>query len=198
MFQTKLTAILAAVLIIGLATAVGCDGEIANSGEPDLTSGLGVIVDCDDNPSEGLEAGYISLDFRFQDAVGDTFSLSDYRGRAVILNFWSIGCDHCVGEIPYIEQVYNEWPNDELAVLTIEVFDEAEAVKAFLADSGISLPVLLDSEFEVMVQYGVDEIPRTFFIDKEGLIRGIKFGYLESMEELESIIAQVIALQEGG
>lgn len=190
------------MVIIALAvmamTAVGCYGDVDNGKEPDLTSGLGVIVDCDDNPSEGLEAGGMALDFRFQDAVGDTFSLSDYRGRVVMLNFWSIGCDFCLGELPYIQQVYNQWPEEDLVVLTIDIFDEAEAVNAFLEDSGTSLPVLLDREGIVMVQYGVDETPCTFFIDKEGWIRGIKFGNLESLEELESIIEQVIALQEGG
>lgn len=184
-------------LAVVAVTAVGCDGDAANGGEPDLTSGLGVIVDCDDNPGEGLEAGDMTLDFRFKDAVGATFSLSDYRGRAVILNFWSTGCDFCLGEVSYIQQVYNEWPDEELVVLTIDLFEEAETVNNFLEESSISLPVLLDSELEVMVQYGVDEIPRTFFIDKEGWIRGIKLGNLESLEELENLLEQLIALQEG-
>ncbi len=172
---------------------IGCD-----KAEPDLTSGLGLIVDCDENSGEGLEAGERALDFRFEDATGTTFSLSDYRGRAVLLNFWSAGCSHCLEEITYIQQVYDEWPAEELVVLTIDVYDSAETVNTFLADSSISFPVLLDSELEVMVQYGVDEIPRTFFIDKEGWIRGIKYGSLESLEELENILEQVIALQEGG
>jgi peroxiredoxin len=180
--------------------AAGCDGGEPNGEpiQPDLSSGLGSIVSCDENGGAAPEAGERALDFRFKDAVGTTFSLSDYRGRAVLLNFWSIGCTHCIGEIPYIQQVYEEWPAEELVVLTIEVFNDAEAVNAFLEDSDISLPVLLDSERELKVQYGVDELPRTFFIDKEGWIRGIKFGALESLEELEDILDQLIALQEGG
>jgi peroxiredoxin len=188
-----------------VAGAAGCDGTESNgdvpNGEPiqpDLSSGLGSIVSCDDNPGEGLEAGEQALDFRFKDAVGTTFSLSDYRGRAVLVNFWSIGCSHCVEEIPYIQQVYEEWPPEELVVLTVEVFNDTEAVNAFLADSGVSLPVLLDSALELKGQYGVDKIPRTFFIDKEGWIRGIKFGNFEGLEELEDILEQLITLQEGG
>jgi len=190
------------MLVMGIA-ATGCGNEAAPNGdepngEPDLTSGLGVIIDCDENTGEALEAADMAPDFRFQDAAGSTFSLSYYRGRSVVLNFWSTGCDHCLEEIPYMQQVYDEWPPEELVILTIEVFDEAEAVNAFLNDSGISLPVLLDKEFEAMVQYGVDIIPRTFFIDEEGLMRGIKFGALQSLEELDDILEQLIALQEGG
>jgi peroxiredoxin len=183
---------MASLMVLG-ATAVGC-----NKAEPDLSSGLGLVIDCDQNPAEGLEAGDRALDFRFEDAVGNTFSLSDYRGRSVVLHFWSTACDHCLGEIIYIKQVYDEWPDEELVVVTIEVFGEAESVNTFLTDNSVSLPVLLDEEFEVMEQYGVDIIPRTFFIDREGLIRGIKFGSLESREELEDILEQLIALQEEG
>jgi cytochrome c-type biogenesis protein len=184
-------------LVIALAVlalmAVGCVG-----GEPDLSSGLGVIVDCDDNPHQSLEAGYKTPDFRFRDAAGDTFSLSHYRGRMVMLNFWSTGCDLCLGEIPYLEQVYEEWPEEDLAVLTIVLFEEADIVSNFLEDSGIALPVILDEEGKAMVPYCVDETPRTFFIDKEGWIRGIKYGNLDSLEEVEDILQQVIVLQEGG
>jgi peroxiredoxin len=186
--------------LVVLGTA-GCNGADSNgnssNAEPDLASGLGVIVDCDQNSGAAPEAGQRALDFRFEDATGQTFSLSDYRGRAILLNFWSTGCSHCQEEIPYIVQVYNEWPADELVVLTIEEFNDAEAVNTFFNDSGIYLPVLLDSKLEVMEQYEVGELPCTFFIDNEGWIRGIKFGSLESLEELEDILNQLIALQEG-
>jgi peroxiredoxin len=173
--------------------AVGC-----GKAEPDLTSGLGLVIDCDENPAEGLEGGDRAPDFRFEDAIGATFALSDYQGRSVVLHFWSTACDHCLGEITYIAQAYEEWPTEELVIVTIELFGSAEAVNTFLTDNSISMPVLLDEEFEVMEQYGVDVIPRTFFIDREGLIRGIKFGSLESREELEDILEQLIALQEEG
>ena len=193
-----------ALVSLAVVGAVGCDGgepngDVPNGGEPiqpDLSSGFGSIVDCDQNSDEELIAGQQSLDFRFEDANGTTFSLSDYLGRAVLLNFWSIGCSHCIEELPYIQQVHEEWPAEELVVLTIEVYNDAEAVSDFLADSGFSLPVLLDSERELKAQYGVSALPRTFFIDKEGWIRGIKFGALESPEELEDILEQLITLQE--
>jgi len=210
---------LAAVLVVGLTTTACCDGVDGNGdipngdvpngdvpngdepndgepndGEPDLTSGFGIIIDCDGYSGSGLQAGDPAPDFRFQDAAGQTFSLSDFQGRSVMLNFWATWCGWCIVEMPHIQQVYDEWPDDELVILTIDFGEDAAKVNDFLADIGVSLPVLLDREAAVAAQYRVTNLPRTLFIDKEGLIRGIKFGAFQSLEELEDILNQLIAL----
>jgi len=206
---------LTAFLVTGLATTTGCDvnpgdngnitngdvpngnepnGNEPNSSEPDLISGPGVIIDCDENTGSSFAAGDPAPDFRFQDAAGATFSLSDFQGKSVMLNFWKTTCGWCVVELPYIQQVYDEWQDEELVILTIDLGESADKVNDFLDGLGVSLPVLLDGEGKTMLSYQISSIPRTFFIDKEGLIRGIKFGALQSKEELEDILEQLIAL----
>jgi peroxiredoxin len=210
---------LAAVLVAGLTTTACCNGVDGNGNEPngnvpngnvpdgnepngnvpdggtlDLTSGHGLIIDCDEYTGSGFEGGDPAPDFRFEDAAGTTFSLSDFQGRPVMLNFWRTTCGYCIVEMPYIQQVYGEWSADEVVILTIDISENADTVNGFLDDHGLSLPVLLDMEAQVTAQYRVSSIPRTFFIDKEGLIQGIKFGALQSKEELESILNQLIAL----
>jgi thiol-disulfide isomerase/thioredoxin len=217
---------LAAVLVIGLTTTAGCDGTTPNNnpngntngnepngnepngdepngdepngaGEPDLTSGLGLIIDCDEYTGAEPVAGETAPDFSFEDAAGTTFSLSDFQGKMVMLNFWATWCGYCVMELPYLQQIYEEWPSDELLLLAVDVGESAETVATFLQDNGISLPVLLDMEGKVAVLYGVRGIPRTLFIDKDGFIRGIKVGAFSGVEEIESILEQLSALQGG-
>jgi len=199
---------LAAVMVVGLTATAGCngvngngnpngdepDGNTPNNGEPDLTSGLGVIIDCEEYDGSGFQDRDPAPVFRFEDANGQTFSLSDYQGRSVMLNFWKTTCGWCVVEMPYIQQVYETWPDDELVIITIDIGESADKVSDLLADIEVSLPVLLDREAKVAAQYRVSSLPRTFFIDKEGLIRGIKLGAFQSQEELESILEQLIAL----
>ena len=209
---------LAAVMVVGLATSACCDGVDGNGdapngdvpngdtpngdapngnptdGEPDLISGPGFIIDCDKYDGSGFQDRDPAPDFRFQDASGQTFALSDFQGRSVMLNFWRTDCGWCVVEMPHIQQVYETWSADELVILTIDFGEGADKVSDFLDDIEVSLPVLLDREAEAAAQYRVSSMPRTFFIDKEGLIRYIKFGAFQSLEELEDILTQLIAL----
>jgi cytochrome c-type biogenesis protein len=208
---------LAAVLVVGVM-AVGCNGatvpngnvpngsepnangvsngNVPNGNEPvepaelDLSSGPGVIIDCDQNTSEDPEAGDRALDFRFQDAAGTTFALSDFRGRVVVLNFWATQCSYCREELPHIQQLYDEW-STELVLLTIAKGQEPTTVAAFMQDEGFTFPVIVDGEKLVSSQYRVTGIPRTFFIDSDGYIMGIKRGYFDSYEEIEDILDQI-------
>jgi cytochrome c-type biogenesis protein len=210
---------LAAVLVVGVM-AVGCNsaavpngnvpngsepnangvsnGNVPNGNEPaepaelDLTSGPGVIIDCDQNTDDDPEAGDRALDFRFQDAVGTTFALNDFRGRVVVLNFWATQCSYCLEELPHIQQLYDEW-STELVLLTIAKDQEPTTVAAFMQDEGLSFPVIADGEKFVSSQYRVTGIPRTFFIDSDGYIMGIKRGYFSSYEDIEDILNQIFS-----
>ena len=159
--------------------------------EPDWT-GLGSIIDCDEFTGQELQIGDLAPDFRFQDAIGQTFSLSDFRGKTVMLNFWTTWCTFCKIEFPYIQQVYDEWQGGEVIILTINLGESSGTVTACIEAEGIFLPVLLDKGREVTEQYGVSGIPRTFFIDKDGLIQVTKLGAFSDVEEIEEILNDLI------
>lgn len=176
------------------------NGEEPNGvepGEPDLTSGMGAIIDCDANNGDDPEAGDPAFDFRFQDAAGTTFSLSDFRGKIVVLNFWATWCGFCKQDRPLIQQFYDEKTGTELVLFTINKGEDSPVVTAFLQDEGFSFPVLLDSAQKVVTEYRVTGIPRTFFIDEEGIIQVIKRGYFHAFEDIEAILDQLLG-QEGG
>jgi len=208
MLKVLVVIALAAILVMGLTTTACCDGADGNGdipngnvpngnpgeGEPDLISGPGFIIDCDEYGGSGFQGGDPAPDFRFEDTTGQTFSLSDFRGKSVMLNFWRTTCGFCTMQLPFIQQVYDDWQDDEVVILIINIGESADDVSDFLDDRGISLPLLMDSQAEAAAQYRVSGIPRTFFIDREGLIRGIKLGAFQSAEELEDILNQLIAL----
>lgn len=212
---------LALVVVMGM-TAVGCNGaddngDITNGdvpngdvpngdvpngdepndepAEPDL-SAMGLIIDCDPNASgEAPVVGDIALDFRFQDSVGTTFALSDFRGRVVILNFWGVHCGFCVAELPYIQQLHEQWPTtDEVLLLTIARDDEPSEVVTFMEEEGVSFPVVAERTEEVSNQYQVTGIPRTFFIDSEGVIQVIHRGYFHSYADIEADLNPLLGL----
>ncbi|MBA7574242.1 MAG: redoxin domain-containing protein [Dehalococcoidia bacterium] len=160
--------------------------------EPDLVSGLGLVIDCDENTGAEPEVGDTALDFRFQDAIDTTFALSDFRGRVVMLNFWRTKCNYCIAELPHIQQLYDEWPATELVLLTIDKGEEPATVATYMQDEGLSFPVLVDREEKVSGEYEVTGLPRTFFIDEEGVIQVIKRGYFHTLADIEAILNQLL------
>jgi peroxiredoxin len=168
--------------------------EPVEPAEPDLSSGLGLITDCEEYDGPSFQYGDPAPIFYFQDAAGTTFALSDFRGRAVMLNFWRTTCPPCIIEMPHLQQVYNEWQGGEVVILIINIGEDADTVENFLDTHGLSLPVLLDREALAAAQYRTFSIPITFFIDKDGLMRYVKIGAFQSAEELENILEQLIAL----
>lgn len=170
------------------------NGDVPNGiAQPDLTSGFGIIIECEDT-AINIDIGDSLPDFTFQDATGQTFSLSDFKGKAVMLNFWRISCHWCSVEMPYIQQVYDQWPDEDVVILTINIADSAEEVAEFLQEHELSLPVLLDTEAELATKYLVNAYPLSFFIDKGGAFQGVWPGALSSAEQLESILEQLSAL----
>lgn len=176
------------------------DGDVPNGEEPaetvelDLSSGLGLIIDCEEYEGSGFQDGDPAPEFHFEDAAGTTFALSDFQGRSVMLNFWRTTCGPCVIEMPHLQEVYDDWQGGEVVMLIINIGEDADTVQEFLDDLDLSLPVILDREAFAAAEYGTYSIPTTFFIDKAGGIRGIKIGAFQSAEELESILEQLIAL----
>jgi peroxiredoxin len=219
-----LVALAVVFLIMGIATrnvgneAVtnggGSNGEVSNGGElnggepnggepngsepvgPDL-SGLGLVVDCDQNPIGSLEVGDPAPDFRFQDAAGATFSLSDFRGRLVMLNFWATWCPYCNQQLPYVQQTFEKWPSTDVVLLTIDKGEDPSTVAAFMQDQGLSFPVLTDVNQITEAQYYLRGIPTTFFIDAEGVVQVVKVGYFHTYEDIEAILNQLLGRQGG-
>ena len=143
-------------------------------------------------PAEGSEVGKLAPDFQLENLEGQSVSLSDLRGKPVMLNFWATWCPPCRAEMPYIQQIYEEWSGKGLEVLAIDIGESPSEVKKFLQNQGLSLPVLLDTKKNVAQKYNITGIPTTFFIDSDGIIQEKVIGAFPSKGAIEKHLSKII------
>ena len=125
------------------------------------------------------EAGYkLAPSFTLLDINGDEKSLSDFKGKVVILDFWATWCPPCRAEIPHFVELYDEHKDKGLEVIGISVDWNAERVVGpFAEENGINYTLLLGSDDVSNAYGGIVSIPTTFLIDRDGGIRKKYIGY---------------------
>ncbi len=147
---------------------------------------------CSPTPTQGIKVGNLAPDFQLQNLNGNSVSLSDFRGKPVLLNFWASWCPPCRDEMPYLQQVYDEWSAKGLVLLAINIGESSSTVEEFMQSHNLSFPVLLDTKQDVDQKYNIYGIPTTFLIDKDGIIQDIKVGAFQSTAELESSLSKIM------
>lgn len=190
-----------AVLIAVGAIALGFISYAFFAGRSDLSrsalsEGHGLFVD---DPTAvraetAASLGYLAPDFTLTSLDGQNISLSSLRGTPVLLNFWATWCPPCRQEMPHLQDFYERY-KDQIALLGIDWGEDAETVKRFLERLGVSYPNLLDQRATVFVLYRLTGIPTSFFIDREGYIRGMWLGPMTT-EEIAKGFGRLGLLQE--
>jgi cytochrome c biogenesis protein CcmG/thiol:disulfide interchange protein DsbE len=130
-------------------------------------------------------------EFVLKDADGKVVKLSDYRGKAVLLNFWATWCAPCRLEIPWFMEFEQQDKNRGLAVVGISM-DEGgwPVVRPFLSQLGVNYRILMGDGITTSVYGGVDALPTTFLLDRSGRIAATHVGlvgkgdYATEIEEL--------------
>lgn len=126
----------------------------------------------------GVFEGQRAPDFALATTAGQTLKLSDLRGRPVAVNFWATWCPACRQELPALEAAYEKFGPQGVAVLGIDLREDAETVKTFAGQFGLSFPLLLDGDGLLSGEYRVLGIPTTVFIDTAGVVRARHVGPL--------------------
>jgi len=184
LLKVMLVITLASVLTSGFAMA-GCSSK-SDQGGP----ALGRITAC--SMGAGPELDKPAPDFQFQSPEGQATSLGNLRGEPVILNFWATWCGPCVHEMPYLQQVYEEWSGKGLVLLAINIDATSSKVTEFLQGHSLFLPVLLDTKQDIARRYNIQYIPTTFFIDKDGIIQVVKVGAFPNKEAIETDLSKIM------
>jgi peroxiredoxin len=135
----------------------------------------------------GSQIEDIAPDFTLPTVDGTDMTLSQFRDKLVMINFWETTCPACEEETTYIQQIYNEWPADKLEVLTVSG-ERAQFVKSFLDTRGLTFPALIDGDAAVKNLYNVTTYPTTFFVNSEGIIKVIKAARFNSASEIATIL----------
>jgi len=118
--------------------------------------------------------------FTLQDLNGKNVSLSDFRGKVVVLDFWATWCPPCVKEIPHFIELYEQYKDKGLAMVGISLDREGvSVVKAFVQKYQIKYPILMTDGQVDKAFGGIPGIPTTFVIDSAGNIRQKYVGYRE-------------------
>jgi len=130
----------------------------------------------------GFERGVVQVgdeapNFTLRDLTGNVVSLSQLRGKVVLLNFWATWCGPCRVEMPAMEQLYRTLPRREFEILAVSTDPQGAAVtRPFQREMGFTFPILHDSEYRVGLTYGARSIPITFMVDRRGIVRQKIFG----------------------
>jgi peroxiredoxin len=188
-----LRAILAGVALLIVAATVIL---LTRSGSDDaipLRPDAGAATDVTPIPDRELGAldsaapivGQPAPDFALRDRDGAVIRLSDLRGKVVFVNFWASWCVPCRRELPDIQAIYEEMRTSGLEVLAVNYQDDLETAAAFFDERELQLPMVLDYDGEVYEQYRLQGLPDSFFVDRDGNIAALQFGFLtrEKMRE---------------
>ncbi len=128
------------------------------------------------SPYDPVEEGQEIRDFTATKVGGGELTLSDLKGKVVMLNFWATWCGPCVGEMPAFPQLVEKY-GDDLALVAVDIGEDEDTVKAFLEKNGYdSFTVLLDPDYAVSDLYPSEGIPYTVIIDREGVISALELG----------------------
>jgi peroxiredoxin len=123
-----------------------------------------------------VRAGLAAPDFSLARLDGATVKLSDYRGKVVFLNFWATWCPPCREEMPSMNSLYRRYKDTDLVFLAVDLQESQNEVAAFVREAGYEFPVLLDSRGRAAALYGVQSIPSTFIIGRNGEIATAAIG----------------------
>ena len=135
-----------------------------------------------------------ATDFTLPLLGGDTLTLSSYRGKIVVLNFWGTWCEPCKEETPALESAYNQLKSQNVEFIGINLrHQEAPGIQGdidvanFVDSYGVSYPVVFDVKGEISQKYPISPIPVSYFIDAQGNVRYVYVGTLTTQDTIELV-----------
>jgi len=117
-----------------------------------------------------------SHDFTLPLLSGGNATLSSFRGNVVILNFWATWCPPCRAEMPSMEALYVRYKDQGLEMLAVNLRENPDTVQQFIQSNGYTFPILMDRTGRTGSLYGVQAIPTTFILDRQGRMIGRLVG----------------------
>ena len=179
----KRTVIILAVVVLAVATMLFVGARLSHNGAtPAAASGM-------------------APDFELKTLDGKVAHLSDYRGKAVLLNFWATWCGPCKIEMPWLVELNKQYASQGLVVLGVAMDDDAEQkatvqkdIRDFTAHMTVDYPILMGNTTVADSYGGVQFLPEIFYIDRNGKIAEHAVG-LKGHSEIEDNIKKIVASQ---
>ena len=188
--RTPLTTRQKWILILAAVPAVALFALLAwalvrTGGNP---GGLGVNAQLGEKPTASRQAPDFSLPNLDETA---TLNLVDYRGKVLMLDFWSSWCPPCRVEAPVLSQIYREYSGLPVEFIGVAIWDDAHAISTFANEFAVPYPLVVDEKGRVAIDYGVAGIPEKFFIDQTGTLQRSFVGPM-SPKALRNILDEML------
>jgi peroxiredoxin len=145
-----------------------------------------------------IESRQTAPEFALKDVNGATVRLSDFRGKVVLLNFWATWCGPCKFEIPWFIEFEQANKDRGFAVIGVSMDEEGWAVvKPFLAEWNVNYRTLLGNDIISQLYGGVDALPTSFLIDRDGKVASVHQGLI-SKSTYQNEIQELLSAKPGG
>lgn len=139
----------------------------------------------------------VAPDFTLPDMDGEDHTLSGFRGKVVMLNFWATWCPPCRREMPSMQRLYEKYRERGLMVVAVNQFEDPDLVFEFTGRLSLdpTFPILFDRESRIAEQFKVKGLPTTYLLDKQGRIHyraigGREFDHPEVEALIEGLLDQ--------
>lgn len=139
--------------------------------------------------------------FQVKDANGAVVTPAEYKGKVVLLNFWATWCGPCKAEIPWFQEFDSKLKDRGFAVLGVSMDEEGwDVVKPYIAERKITYRMVIGSEEMSTMYGGIESLPTTFIIDKDGKIAAIHTGLVSKatyQKEIEDLLDAKVGSNAG-
>jgi cytochrome c biogenesis protein CcmG, thiol:disulfide interchange protein DsbE len=181
------------VIVVGAALWWFEFRDTSGSGRGDDGDSRGIVALLESmNPtgqSPAAREGRAAPNFLLDALEGEPISLSDLRGRYVLVNFWASWCGPCRGETPDLQDFHVRTLNKNITVVGVNQQEDVGTARRFVEEFAVDYPILFDFSGEVSAAYavGVGGLPRTFLVNPEGVVERVYLGRItdEQLRDIE-------------
>ncbi len=179
-----------AAWVLGVVVVAVAMAWVFNRGSVPAGRGGGAATLPPGGSSSGLKE---APDFQLKTLDGQMLQLSALKGKVVLLDFWATWCPPCKAEIPHFKELYTGYKDRGLEIIGASLDEGGEGpVKAFVQQNGVTYPVGLADSRLAQAYGGIQGIPTTFLIDREGKIAKKYIGY-QDKEVFEKEIRRLLS-----
>ena len=149
-----------------------------------------ILLLSNNSPTQILSPAQIGKplgDFSLKDIGGRSVQLSDYAGKVVLINAWATWCPPCKAEMPDLNAYYQTYADTGFVILAINAGDTPSQAADFATQAGLSFPILLDPDVQVLDSLGVRSYPTSILVGADGVVKTIHMGMF-TPETLEAEI----------